>query len=596
MNKEGVTKQAVRRVLRDYWGQYKKYPGLTLGSFLLPGLGSIFVFFIPPLIISRIVNILARDGVIPFDQAGALVLLFGGLWLFGEVCWRVGMYFLTRLEYHGMYNLARKSFAYLIERDYDFFTSKFVGSLTKKAQSYTKNFEGFTDTFSFNITPNILPMIFALIILARYSLWISLLLLAALAVVVALTIPLIRARSKIVAERHDASSKMTGNLSDILTNIFAVKSFASETIEGKRFDVSVKDYTNKFKKAAFFHIFRIDAMLSPLYVITNMIGLFAALYFTQKFNLEPGALVVVFSYYSTVTRTFWQINNVYRNIESNIGEAAEFTALVIDPPLIEDTSKATPIVVTEGLITFSGVNFGYIHNDDSTKPFLKNFSVTIAPGEKVGLVGPSGGGKTTITKLLLRFLDVQSGSILIDGQDIKHVTQASLRGAISYVPQEPLLFHRSLAENIAYGKEDTLDSEIVHVAKLAHADEFISELPHQYETLVGERGVKLSGGQRQRIAIARALLKESPILILDEATSALDSESEKYIQEGFEELMKGKTTLVVAHRLSTIKHLDRIIVLDKGNIVQDGTHAELIKQKGLYAILWEHQSGGFIED
>jgi ATP-binding cassette subfamily B protein len=230
------------------------------------------------------------------------------------------------------------------------------------------------------------------------------------------------------------------------------------------------------------------------------------------------------------------------------------------------------------------------------KPFLKNFSVMIAPGEKVGLIGPSGGGKTTITKLLLRFLDVQSGAILIDGQDIKHITQASLRRAISYVPQEPLLFHRSLAENIGYGKEQPSHNEIINAAKLAHADEFISELPDQYETLVGERGIKLSGGQRQRVAIARALLKEAPILILDEATSALDSESEKYIQEGFEELMKGKTTLVVAHRLSTIKHLDRIIVLDKGTIVQDGTHAELIKQKGLYATLWEHQSGGFIEE
>jgi ATP-binding cassette subfamily B protein len=216
MHKEGVTKQAVKRVLRDYWDQYKKYPGLTLGSFLLPGLGSIFVFFIPPLIISRIVNILARDGAIPFNQAGVLVLLFGGLWLFGELCWRVGMYFLTRLEAPRYVQPCREELCLFDRRDYDFFTSKFVGSLTKKAQAYTKNFEGFTDTFSFNITPNILPMVFALIILARYSIWISLLLLVALAVVVILTIPLIRARSKIVAERHDASSKMTGNLSDIL--------------------------------------------------------------------------------------------------------------------------------------------------------------------------------------------------------------------------------------------------------------------------------------------------------------------------------------------------------------------------------------------
>ncbi len=216
--------------------------------------------------------------------------------------------------------------------------------------------------------------------------------------------------------------------------------------------------------------------------------------------------------------------------------------------------------------------------------------------ERIGLVGPSGGGKTTITKLLLRFIDLQKGIITIDGQNISEVTQESLRRAIAYVPQDPLLFHRSLAENIAYSNEGATQEEVVRAAKLAHAHEFISELPRGYKTLVGERGIKLSGGQRQRVAIARALLKQSPILVLDEATSSLDSESERYIQEGLWELMKNKTALVIAHRLSTIKHLDRIVVVDQGKIVQEGTHERLVKEKGLYAKLWSLQSGEFLRE
>ena len=227
-------------------------------------------------------------------------------------------------------------------------------------------------------------------------------------------------------------------------------------------------------------------------------------------------------------------------------------------------------------------------DDDS---FLSGFSLDIKAKQKVGLVGPSGGGKTTITKLLLRFIDPESGDIFVDGQSIKKITQSSLRREIAYVPQEPLLFHRSLFENIAYGDEDATKEDIIKAAKIAHADEFINQLPKGYETLVGERGIKLSGGQRQRVAIARALLKKASIIVLDEATSSLDSESEKYIQEGLWELMKDKTALVIAHRLSTIKHLDRILVLDNGKIVQDGTHDELISQDGLYAKLWSHQAG-----
>ncbi len=235
-------------------------------------------------------------------------------------------------------------------------------------------------------------------------------------------------------------------------------------------------------------------------------------------------------------------------------------------------------------------------DSDEKKPLFCGFNLAIASGEKVGLVGHSGGGKSSVTRLLLRFMDIQGGQILIDDQDISKITQDDLRGHIAYVPQEPLLFHRSIAENIAYGKPDAKKSEVEQAAKLAHAHEFIKDLPSGYDTLVGERGVKLSGGQRQRVAIARAMLKDAPILVLDEATSALDSESEKLIQDALWKLMEGRTAIVIAHRLSTIQRMDRIVVLEDGEIVEQGSHKELLEKDGVYARLWAHQSGGFLED
>ena len=270
------------------------------------------------------------------------------------------------------------------------------------------------------------------------------------------------------------------------------------------------------------------------------------------------------------------------------------TEILLEDDSIVDQQRAKKLVVTQGELRFNDASYAYADAKDHM--VIHSLDITIPAGQKVGLVGHSGAGKTTITKLLLRFADLTSGSIEIDGQIISNVTQSSLRKNIAYVPQEPLLFHRTLRENIAYGKLDATDKEIMEATKRANAVEFIKELPDGLDTIVGERGIKLSGGQRQRIAIARAILKDAPILVLDEATSALDSESEKLIQASLDELMKNRTSIVIAHRLSTIAKLDRIIVLDKGKIVEDGTHDQLLKQKGIYAKLWKHQSGGFIEE
>ena len=594
MSKEVITKKAVNQILSDYWQQYKNSPWQSAIAFFFPAMGSILVLFVPPLILGRLIDIFSTQSKISFHSVSGYIVLLGGLWLLGEVCWRIGMHFLINIETKGVNNLAKMAFQRLTDRDYDFYTNHFVGSLTKKAISFSRSFEIFTDTLFFNVITNVFPILFASIVLWRYSPWIPLILIFCLGSVIFIAIPIIRRRSHLVALRHDASSKMSGRLSDLMTNILAIKSFAKEEQEKKVFGEYVDDYTNAYKVAADYHNLRFDTVISPIYVATNVVGLISAIFFAQQLNLQTGAIVVVFSYYSQVTRMFWEINRVYRNIEASISEAAEFAQMFIDPPMIQDISNALDLRVTDTTVKFNQVDFRYDSEENNEASFLSDFNLTIPSNQKVGLVGPSGGGKTTITKLLLRFIDLQSGSITIDGQDISKVTQTSLREAVAYVPQEPLLFHRSLFENIAYGDETATKEEVIHAAKIAHAHEFIEQLPQGYETMVGERGVKLSGGQRQRVAIARALLKKSPILVLDEATSSLDSESEKYIQDGLWELMKNKTALVIAHRLSTIKHLDRILVLDHGKIVQDGTHEQLIKQDGIYAKLWSHQSGEFL--
>lgn len=594
-----ISKRAVKQVLKEYLGQYKSQPVAGVISILMPALGNILVYFVPPLILAKIVDIFIEKGSISLTYVWHYIVYFGVLWLTGEALWRIGMHFMIKFENEGISALAKKAFSLLAARDYDFYTNNFVGSLTKKASSFYNNLERFANTLVFNIFGNVFPMIFALIVLGRYSLWLPFILTSCLVLVIIIAIPIIRRRARLITVRHDASSKMVGRFSDSMTNILAIKSFAREDQELDIYGSQVDKFVKASKQAANFNNLRFYTVLSPLYVATNVVGLIAAIFFSNQLGLSAGTIIVVFSYYSQISRIFWEVNWTYRNIESAISEGAEFTQMIIEPPVVQDTQNATNLVVDKADIVFNDAVFEYpnVDSDDSKEPFLHNFNLHIAENQRIGLVGPSGGGKTTITKLLLRFIDLQSGSISISGQDISKVTQKSLREAISYVPQDPLLFHRSLLENISYGLPNATQEEIINAAKIANAHEFISKLPKGYDTLVGERGVKLSGGQRQRIAIARALLRKSPILVLDEATSALDSESEKYIQEGLWELMKGRTAIVIAHRLSTIRHLDRIIVLKDGKIVQDGTHDDLLKDgSGVYATLWSHQTGGFLEE
>jgi ABC-type multidrug transport system fused ATPase/permease subunit len=312
-------------------------------------------------------------------------------------------------------------------------------------------------------------------------------------------------------------------------------------------------------------------------------------YLWDKGIFTIGELIMVTALMISIQSTLVYIGMNMNGFIRRYGEVEEGLVDIVLPHEIVDTKEAKKINVTTGEIVFSHVNFNYEDNN-----VFSNFNLAIDSGERVGLVGTSGAGKTTLVSLLLRQHELNSGSITIDGQDISLVTQDSVRENIAVVPQEPLLFHRSIRDNIAYGKSNAIKGEIISVAKKAQADEFIKVLPSGYDTFVGERGVKLSGGQKQRVALARAMLKNAPILVLDEATSALDSESEVAIQKALHELMKGKTVIAIAHRLSTLREMDRIIVIDLGKIVESGTHDELVKTGGLYERLWKHQAGGFL--
>jgi ATP-binding cassette subfamily B protein len=586
--------EATKLAVRHYWQQVLRDWHIAIPALLLPGIGNIFVFFLPPLIIAKIL-VAYRSGAHPaMSSLLPYVLWFAGVWLIGEITWRIAMYMLTRAEVRGMRRLYMQAMDFLFAKDQGFFNDNFAGALTKKAIAYGRRYEDVLDAMTFSVTSSIIPILFAIFILWHYSIWLVVALLSMLIITAGIVMPLIKRRQRLVDVREIASNTMAGNVADTITNVSAVRSFAREIYEARRHKQNVDDYMGKALKSWDYNTLKIDTLISPLYVLTNTVGLVIALALSTNNSLNIAAVFISYSYFTQVSGVVWKFNQIYRNLESSITEAAQFTELLLEPPRVKDVPQAVTFKPLKGSIGFKDVNFRY--SDSTGEHLFKNLNLDIKDGEKVALVGRSGGGKTTITMLLLRFMDIDSGQILIGGQNIAEVKQRDLRASIAYVPQEPMLFHRSLADNIRYGKLEASDKDIIRTAKMAHADGFIKDLPKGYETLVGERGVKLSGGQRQRVAIARAMLKNAPILILDEATSSLDSESEKYIQDALWKLMENRTAMVIAHRLSTIQRMDRIVVLEEGEIVEQGSHNELLEADGIYAKLWAHQSGGFLED
>jgi ATP-binding cassette, subfamily B, bacterial len=479
----------------------------------------------------------------------------------------------------------------LLAKDLSFFHDNYVGSLTKRALGYARRFEDVFDVMAFQVLANVLPLGFVAFVLWKYSPWLILTLVGMLVATFAFVWPRIRRRRKLVAIREAASTRLAGHVADSISNAEAVRAFAREPEEARIHARNVKDYGSKALRSWDYQNLRVDTITAPMYVLTNALGLVIALATGGAAGAGLQTVFITFSYYAGIPRVMWEFNRIYRNLESALTEAAQFTELLLDPPAVVDAAETKPFAPAHYGIEMRKVCFRYA----PSQPLLfEEFSLEVPHGAKVGLVGFSGGGKTTITRLLLRFADIEGGGILMGGQRIDEIPQSALRRAIAYVPQDPSMFHRSIADNIRIGRPDATDDEVSRAAKLAHAAEFIEALPLGYETPVGERGVKLSGGQRQRVAIARAILKDAPVLILDEATSSLDSESETLIQDALWNLMVARTAIVIAHRLSTVRRMDQLVVLDHGRIVEKGSHGALLAQGGIYASLWAHQSGGFL--
>ncbi len=582
---------SLRLVLTRYAAQLRRRPLLAAAAMLLPGLGNLLIFYAPPLVVARLLGSVSADEPLTLARVWPSVALMAGLWLAGEVIWRLAGFTIARIEVRSMEALYVEALDELLAKDVAFFHDNFAGSLTKRALGYARRFEDVFDVLSFSVTAHLLALIVVGVVLWSYSPLLVLTLLGMLATTLAVVLPRIRRRQQLVHAREAASNVLAGHLADSIANAEAVRAFARERDEADVHAQNVFDYGAKTLRTWDYQNLHIDTIVGPLYVATNTLGLVVALTMHGGTGASLEAVFVTFSYYAASTRVMWEFNRIYRNLEGALTDAAQFAELLLDPPVVVDAMAPETFSPRDYGLELSQVAFAYA----PTLPRLfDDLTLTIPAGTKVGFVGRSGGGKTTLTRLLLRFSDPDAGEIRIGGQPIDRVPLEALRRAIAYVPQDPSMFHRSIADNIRFGRPDATDAEVQRAARLAHAAEFIDALPEGYGTLVGERGVKLSGGQRQRVAIARAILKDAPILVLDEATSALDSESEALIQDALWTLMDGRTAIVIAHRLSTVRRMDELVVLDRGKVVERGAHGALLERQGIYAALWARQSGGFL--
>jgi len=584
---------ALRLVLRRYGRQIRRRPAIAIPALILPGVADALIFYAPPLVVAKVLGAFARNEQPTAGVLTPYILVFAGVWLAGEVAWRLAIWLMTRMEIRGMEALYIEAMDELLAKDLAFFHNNFAGSLTKRALGYARRFEDVFDVLCFSVSANLIPLVFAAVVLWSYSPLLILVLLGLMGATLAIVFPLIRRRQRLVDDREAASNVLAGHVADSIANAETVRAFARERDEARIHGRNVLDLGVKTMRSWDYQNLRVDTITAPMHVLTNTLGLIVALVTSRGTGVGLEAVFITFSYYTTATRVMWEFNRIYRNLETALTDAAQFTELLLEPPSVVDVPQPQAFAPRDFSVELRDVTFGYTPNQP---PLFRQFTLRVEPGEKVGLVGRSGGGKTTITRLLLRFADVQAGAILIGGQPVNGVPQSALRELIAYVPQDPSMFHRSIADNIRVGRPSASDAEVRRAAEIAHAAEFIEALPAGYQTLVGERGVKLSGGQRQRVAIARAILKDAPILILDEATSSLDSESEALIQDALWNLMIDRTAIVIAHRLSTVRRMDRLVVIDGGCTVEQGTHDELLQARGLYTSLWAHQSGGFLGD
>lgn len=577
--------------------------GSFIWHFLKPHRRIVFVFILlavmagfwgpfNSLLIKSFINTLAAKTSTDFSSlywiAGLLVVNFI---VFDNITWRTIGYLNYQYEAVIKNQIISQIFEYVLGSSTQFFQDNLSGRIATQITTLADNLEIILHRVSVDflrgaslllvsfITAYFVNVLFFYILFlwfiafASFSIWMS-------------------ARLVQLSDDHASSeSQLSGQLVDSLANQSNIRIFSRKSLEVERMNTFFRSVQQAFQRKELFIVLLCCAQGGMIAVMMGLASI-TLIHLYGKGLVSIGDFALILGLSMELGHMMWYTMYQVDQFNQALGKARQSLNALVIPHEIQDKNNASQLVVTQGRIEFSKVKFHY----QGSYSLFQNKSVTIEAGQKVGLVGYSGSGKSTFVNLILRLYEVVDGQILIDGQNLSEVTQESLRQAIAMIPQDPTLFHRSLMDNIRYGRTKASDEEVISASKKAHADEFISLLPEGYDTLVGERGVKLSGGQRQRIAIARAILKNAPILMLDEATSQLDSITESNIQDSLWELMQGKTTLVVAHRLSTLLHMDRILVFDKGHIVEDGTHTELLNHGGLYKTLWDSQVGGFLPD
>ena len=524
------------------------------------------------------------------DNLKTIAFIYAGVW----VSWRVLEIAIIPLDGGGINLLEKRCFDVLKQQKYAFFENSFSGSLIKQANRFSRSFETIMDWFLFQFYMNILAVIISFTIFYQqqpefayyFLIWISIF----ITWNIAFSIWKMRF-DKAVAE---ADSLVGGVYSDAISNIFIVKSFAMEAREQAHVN-EASDSVYQKKKIAWFFTFASFAVQGIMTFGIELLLVYLMIQQWTSGHFQVGEFVLFQSIMIILIQRLWEFGRNIRTLFTALADASEMAEVFRQVDLEQDAADALPLTISKGAIDFNQLYFTYNPKNVRQAYLFEDFCLTIKAGEKIALVGHSGSGKSTLTKLLFRFLDPQQGSISFDGVNAKAFTLKSLRQQISMVPQQPDLFHRSIRDNITLGA-DISDADLIAVAEKSKCLEFINCLPDKFDTLVGERGVKLSGGERQRIAIARAFLEDAPIVVLDEATSALDSLTEKQLQIAIFELIKHKTAIVIAHRLSTILSMDRIIVLEKGHIIEQGSHQQLLNKKGKYFAMWQHQSGDFLID
>ncbi|MDR1713522.1 MAG: ABC transporter ATP-binding protein/permease [Coriobacteriales bacterium] len=597
----------ILRTIAFYWQvTWAQWPMFLLA--LVTTLGFVFLLsFGNPYVVALVIDRVSGEAVAAADVPrvfGPYILALVAVNLFGQICSKLQDYAVWKLEIRAAYLLATRCFDTLSNQSMTFHSNRFGGSLVSQTQKFMAGYSNLMENLIYAIIPIVMTAVFTIaMLLPVVPLYVAIL--TALLVIYVLAAYLMYKRVlPLNSAAAGAQNALSGELSDSITNILAVKTYGREAYERSIFDAANRDVVaadSRRMRASTMRGF-VTAGIIVIIMVCVVVFITGG---NAWFGISAGTLVMMFTYTYSLTMQFNRINMVFQMINRGFGDAHDMTLILDEPRLVDDAPDAQPLEVSEGRIDFEQLSFAYQEQQGGglKQPaavaqlrVFRDFSLHIPAGQRVGLVGRSGSGKTTLTTLLLRLADLQEGRILLDGQDISRATQISLRQQIAYVPQEPLLFHRSIRENIAYGCPEATEEQIIAAAEKACALEFIQALPQGFATITGERGVKLSGGQRQRVAIARAILADRPILVLDEATSALDSESEKLIQDALRNLMQGRTAIVVAHRLSTVASLDRIVVLSEGRIVEDGTHAQLVEAGGEYAHLWNRQTGAYLGD